>query len=256
VGSNWSEDITRAVRTSKGIICCISEHYVKSSLCTKEVLMAHDMGKVIIPLVLPSTEPKAQEWDLMVRAAYASTHPPHAVAREIAKTSWVDFRPFGKGGPDPTSADQFEQHFPVIAHLKRQLHNVKRKGCLWDLDGTWLLKFTQNPEDNEQKLTSFETHITLKHTKISLTGGGGLNAGAAKNLKVVVEGALLECSSLSFTLKFSNSEGQEEIIVRSMISVDGKSLEGKWTGVDVGDWCSGSGSVQGKLAREKKRTPK
>ncbi len=49
------------------------------------------------------------------------------VAREIAKTSWIDFRPFSEG-PDPVDAAQFEKRYPVVAPLKAQLHNVKHKG--------------------------------------------------------------------------------------------------------------------------------
>ena len=61
------------------------------------------------------------------RAAYPSAHPPHIVAREIAKTTWIDFRPFSEGA-DPTSDVQFMGRYPVVEHLKTQLNNVKRKG--------------------------------------------------------------------------------------------------------------------------------
>jgi hypothetical protein len=261
VGSNWSEDITRAVRYSRGVICCISENYIKSSLCTKEILMAHDMGKVIIPLVLPTTDPNAAS--VLVRAPYTSKTPPHVVAREIAKTTWVDFR-LHQDGPDPSSPSDFLTRYPIVSHLKNQLHAVKRKGCLWDLDGTWHLKFTQDPESNDDGVPGFDCFITFKHTKYLLSGSGGLNAGKLKNIKVSVENAVLQSSTLSFTLRFPNpspkvnkkgkviDDGDCEIFVNCMLSVDGKALAGKWTGVDIGSWSSDSGWLQGKISREKK----
>lgn len=45
---------------------CISENYVSSSLCTKEVRLAKEIGKVIVPLVLPETEHKENMWDKIV----------------------------------------------------------------------------------------------------------------------------------------------------------------------------------------------
>jgi len=253
VGSNWSEDITHAVRSSKGVICCLSENYVKSSLCTKEVMMAHDMGKIILPLVLPTTDKKEQEWDMMVRAAYSSAHPPHVVAREIAKTSWLDFRPFSVGA-DPTDATTFEQRYPIVSHLKNQINNMKRKGCLWDLDGTWFIKFAQDKTANSLGIASFEAHTSFKHTKFELSARGAIHVpDSTKNIPVEIEDAHLESSFLLFSIKFTNEDSKGEIIVKSMIAVDGKSFEGKWTALDVGEWCSESGVVSGKIAREKKK---
>jgi len=260
VGTNWSEDITRAVRSSRAVICCISDNYIKSSLCTKEILMAHDMGKIIIPLVLPDTEAKESEWLKMVRASYPSAHPPHVVAREIAKTTWFDFRPFSKG-TDPEDGPQFEQRYPVVPHLKRQLNNVKRKGCLWDLDGTWQLDFHQDKETNQISLDTFEAHITFEHTKFSLTGNGVVKGEGFKETSVIVDGARLENSVLSFALKFpinpalgdaKDNLKEGAIFIKVMIGIDGKSLGGKFTALKVGPWCNQFGGVVGKLIAGKK----
>jgi len=201
----------------------------------------------------------------MVRTPYPHPHPPHVVAREIARTSWIDFRPFSTG-PDPTDASHFEQRYPVTAHLKRQLNNVKRKGCLWDLDGTWLLKFVQDKTENSLGVASFEAHITLNHTKFLLSGGGAIHyttnpaagggGGKSVDIPVSVDGAHLDSSSLSFVLNFSKDENEGAITVKAMISTDGKSLEGKWFALDVGDWCNEAGFVAGKITREKKKAPK
>jgi len=267
VGSNWSEDITRAVRSSRAQICCISDQYIKSSLCTKEIFMAYDMSKVIVPLVLPTTEPKEQ--GPLVRAAYPSPHPPHVVAREIARTTWLDLRPLSNG-PDPTDEITFEKRYPIITHLKQQLNNVKKKGCLWDLDGTWNLNFTQDAQDNKKGVASFEAPLTLKHSKFVLDGDAILKVGK-ENFPVQVDGANLDCSYFTFSLKFPKNDvnpkddakededpkdDEKEIIVKVMLGVDGKSFDGKYSALGVGDWCSETGYVTGKLAKEKKKDPK
>jgi len=253
VGTNWSEDITRAVRTSRCVVCCISDNYVKSSLCTKEVLMAHDMGKIIIPLVLPHSEAKESDFLKMVRLAYPSAHPPHVVAREIVKTTWFDFRPFSYG-PDPTEL-LFETKYPLVTHLKRQVNNIKRKGWLWDLDGTWQFEFYQEGAENAANLASFDAEIVFEHTKYALNGSGTLTAN--EELKVISDRARLDTSVLTFGLKIlSDSTGDSDshykvIFISAMVGIDGKSLSGKFAAFHVGNWCSPFGTVVGKLIAEK-----
>eukprot|EP00026_Physarum_polycephalum_P001179 Phypoly_transcript_01180.p1 GENE.Phypoly_transcript_01180~~Phypoly_transcript_01180.p1 ORF type:complete len:1168 (+),score=212.99 Phypoly_transcript_01180:101-3505(+) len=250
VGTNWSEDITRAVRSSRCVIGCLSDNYVKSSLCTKEILMAHDMGKFIVPLVLPDSEKKESEYQKMVRAAYPSAHPPHVVAREIAKTTWFDFRPFSNG-PDPADDSQFESRYPLVTDLKRLLHNIKYKGCLWDLDGTWQFNFQQDKESNIVSLATFTAQITFDHTKFSLNGTGVVTGEGIAETQVTIDSVRLENSVLSFAAKFPASGTQGVMFVKVMIGIDGKSLAGKFTALKVGNWCNPSGVVVGKLIAEK-----
>eukprot|EP00026_Physarum_polycephalum_P001053 Phypoly_transcript_01054.p1 GENE.Phypoly_transcript_01054~~Phypoly_transcript_01054.p1 ORF type:complete len:1230 (+),score=212.96 Phypoly_transcript_01054:151-3690(+) len=248
VGTNWSEDITRAVRSSRGVICCISENYIKSSLCTKEILLAHDMGKIIIPLVLPTTEAKEQEFLRLVRAAYTSPHPPYTVAREIAKTNWIDFRPLSALGPDPTNALEFSKRYdPLVANLKAQLLNVRKKGCLWNLAGTWQLTFSQDANP-------FDAYLTLIHTKLSLTGKGTIKGSGIEEQRVALDSARLDNSVLSFSLRFLVDPTKEEedasnwkegvIILKVMLGIDGKTFVGKWRANKV-PWCS-YGTLLGK----------
>ena len=52
------------------VLAAISENYLTSVLCTKEVRMANDISKPVIPLVLPETCPKDNPTEKMVSSAY------------------------------------------------------------------------------------------------------------------------------------------------------------------------------------------
>ena len=52
------------------VLAAISENYLTSVLCTKEVRMANDISKPIIPLVLPDTCPKDNPTEKLVSSAY------------------------------------------------------------------------------------------------------------------------------------------------------------------------------------------
>jgi len=199
VGSNWSEDITNAVRTSRCVITCISENYLKSSLCTKEIRMGHEMNKIIIPLVLPQSQEKPK--DKMVDKHYGSVVPPHSVAREIAKTTWVDFRPLGNPvDADPIDIAAFEKRFSkVLKPLKDQLLTVKTKGTLWKMDGKW--KFTFEQQDEQQVTTKFEAETDFTHHQNELAGKITFSSGdyKGKSFSVISEASSLDCSSLKLS---------------------------------------------------------
>jgi len=63
------------------------------------------------------------------------------------------------------------------------------------------------------------------------------------------------CSSIKFTF---GEEGNldNSFTVNAMISLDGVSLDGSWSGVDKGDWCAGEGDFEAKLLEKKKKEKK
>jgi len=269
VGSNWSEDITNAVRTSGSLIVCISDNYISSSLCTKEVRLAHEMGKVIKPLVLPETEHKENVWDKIVQKHYDASTPPHTIASEISGSSWIDFR--GCKGKDPTDQASYEAKYKdPLERVRLQITNLRKTGFLWDLSGSWQLTFYQDPEDNEQKVASFQVKLSLKQVHSEIVGGGQV-ISPKETIKAHVEGGTLEASRLTFTVQCDeedeDEEGEEEgdeedeegdddegdeeedntnnFTVSSLVSSDGKSIEGTW--LSYGRvWCSGTGVFIGK----------
>jgi len=69
------------------------------------------LDKTIIPLFLPQTNTKSK--NILVKSYYASTIPPHNLSRELAKTAWIDFRPFSDANDsndnDPNDLKTFEK---------------------------------------------------------------------------------------------------------------------------------------------------
>jgi hypothetical protein len=257
VGSNWSEDITNAVRTSRCVITCISENYLKSSLCTKEIRLGHEMNKIIIPLVLPQSQEKPK--DKLVDKHYSSLYPPHTVAREIAKTTWVDFRPLGNPiEPDPIDIATFEKRFgKLLKPLRDQLLTVKSKGTLWKMDGKWKFIFEQEEDKDSGVEPKFEADIEFTHHQNELNGKLVFTSGGykGKTFSVISEASSLDCSSLKF--EFADEANADDIFsVSCMLSLDGEKLDGAWFGVDKGDWCQGEGDFSGKLVEKRKKEKK
>jgi len=253
VGSNWSEDITNAVRTSRCVITCISENYLKSSLCTKEIRLGHEMNKIIVPIVLPQSQDKPK--DKMVDKHYGSLVPPHSVAREIAKTTWVDFRPFGNATEaDPIDMATFEKRYAkVLRPLKDQLLTVRDKGTLWKMDGKWHFVFNQAKDpDNGIVDDKFEADIDFTHQHNELNGKIVFTTGPlkGKTFTVISDASSMVCSSLKFDI---GEEGNQEnsFTVNTMISLDGVSLDGSWSGIDKGEWCAGEGDFEAKLLEKR-----
>jgi len=218
VGSNWSEDITNAVRTSGSVIVCISENYISSSLCTKEVRLGKEIGKTIIPLVLPETEHKENVWDKIVGKHYASANPPHTIASEIAGSTWIDFRGYGKG-EDPNDQASFEAKYQIpLQHVRDQISNLRNTGFLWDLSHEWEFTFFQDPEYNNEKVSSFKVTARINHQGSNITGGCKVISPKGAT-EAHIEGAAFEGSLFSWSIQCNEEdldeptaqdEGQEE----------------------------------------------
>jgi len=263
VGANWSEDITRAVRTSRCVITNITKPYLLSSLCTKEVRIADDMGRIVLPIFLPPTEKKAKDEDKLVSAHYESKEPPYTVASEIAKTTWIDIRKIETGN-DPVNLADFEKKYEkILTPLKNQLLNMKKFSTLWSLEGKWKFSFTQNKSQNKKDLDKFDAEVTIVHSSSEISGKGEITSGPGKGttVEILSEDVILDSSSLkvSLTIKkllsFSSgpktkdaaddSSGASSINIESMISIDGSEVIGNWytTNCDSLQWCSKEGIV-------------
>eukprot|EP00736_Rhodelphis_marinus_P003485 Rmarinus@m.12452 len=181
VGANWSEDITQAVRRSGCVVACISDEYVASPLCTNEVLMASDYGKTVLPLFLPSTQPKKDGFPL-VSKSYSSSHPPHVIAKEISSVSWFDLRPFS-GGPDPSSIVQFEKKYErPLRCLVTALRNLRRQEVIWNISGLWVVNL--QPMAGELSMDPIQLRLGLVQKEGMLSGHAYLKD---RNLTLEVE---------------------------------------------------------------------
>ena len=141
IGANWSADITSAIRLAKCELCLLSEEYLKSEMCTKEISLAFESGKLIIPLVLPRTDQtKARP---LVKCAYKPSYPPHQISHETSQSTWIDFRP-ASSDQDPSDLAEFEELYrePLKILLDR-LHLSKTRSNICDINGSWVVQVTQ-----------------------------------------------------------------------------------------------------------------
>eukprot|EP00794_Sanderia_malayensis_P012900 gene12900-14229_t len=153
VGVNWSEDITRAVRRAGCVLAAISENYLTSVLCTKEVRMASDISKPVIPLVLPETCPKENPAHKLVSSSYKEKNLPITIASELSEITWVDFRPLANlDSSDPSNVKEFGKKYGTcLQSLLRMLEEIMDHGRVVDLQGDWDVVVGEN--DREQKMT-------------------------------------------------------------------------------------------------------
>lgn len=108
IGANWSSDITSAIRLAKCELCLLSEEYLKSEMCTKEISLAYDSGKLIIPLVLPYTDQTKTR--PLVKSTYRPSYPPHQISHETSQSTWIDFRP-ASSSKDPENVEDFQKMY-------------------------------------------------------------------------------------------------------------------------------------------------
>ena len=125
IGANWSSDITSAIRLAKCELCLLSEEYLKSEMCTKEISLAYDSGKIIIPLVLPYTEQDKKR--PLVKSTYKPSYPPHQISHETSQSTWIDFRP-ASSPTDPVNVAEFEKMYfdPLNILLDRLMLSKSR----------------------------------------------------------------------------------------------------------------------------------
>ena len=80
VGSGWVSRIGSAISGCKGLVAVITNNYVNSDSCTKELHMAHSSGKKIFPVIRETVDYTQSEKALGVKFI-------------IQGINWVYFRP-------------------------------------------------------------------------------------------------------------------------------------------------------------------
>lgn len=143
IGANWSSDITSAIRLAKCELCLLSEDYLKSEMCTKEISLAFDSGKLIIPLVLPYTDQTKKR--PLVKSTYKPPYPPHQISHETSQSTWIDFRPVSSEEKDPDNRREFQDLYNVpLKVLVDRLQLSKTRSHICDINGCWILRITDS----------------------------------------------------------------------------------------------------------------
>jgi len=219
VGSNWSEDITFAVRNSGCVVSMLSEPYIASSLCTKEVRMARAVNRVVLPVILPQTENKTPK---LVSDHYKGEGPPHALSAELREVTLIDFRGLN-GGTDPTNLESFESKYSVpLQNLLAQVRNIQRENVVWNISGYWSLIVSRTsptgiPDIKDpQECTLFFIH------KKNVISGYALFWKQGKALAVDPVGSSVTGSMINIVFK---SKGLKYDI-RAQLSMQGNSFQG------------------------------
>ena len=142
IGANWSADITSAIRLAKCELCLLSEEYLRSEMCTKEINLAYESGKTIIPIVLPYTD-QTKKYPL-VKTTYKLPYPPHQIGHETSQSSWIDFRP-SSSDVDPENLQDFNEIYEIpLSILLDRLKLAKSRFHICDLNGTWIISNRNN----------------------------------------------------------------------------------------------------------------
>ncbi|KNC49941.1 uncharacterized protein AMSG_06249 [Thecamonas trahens ATCC 50062] len=219
-GTDWSSTIAAASRGASSIlISALSRNYLASSLCTKEVRLAAELGKPILPIILPATAEPGEGGRRMVAAPYEASGPPATIARALANVTMVDLRG-AYSGPDPEDGRALRRAYPTqMSALLRQIRHSLASGITWDVSGKWRLSMTSVGEEAETMAPTLE----LVQSGSAVTGAASLfNGMVALEVDEAASGAL--GSRLFFTLLCDDRRWQ--FTVRAMLAVDGESFDG------------------------------
>jgi len=218
VGSNWSEDITFAVRNSGCVVSVLSEPYIASSLCTKEVRMARAVNRVVLPVILPQTENKNPK---LVSEHYKGEGPPHTLSAELSEVTLIDFRALN-GGTDPTNLESFEsKYMKPLRNLLTGVRDIQRENVVCNVSGYWTITVTRTspsgiPDIKEQECTLFLVH------KRKAVSGHALFWNQGKALTVDQVGSSVTGSMINIIFK----SGALKFDLRAQISMNGDSFQG------------------------------
>ncbi|XP_065057396.1 uncharacterized protein LOC135685388 [Rhopilema esculentum] len=222
VGVNWSEDITKAVRRSGCVLAAISENYLTSVLCTKEVRMANDISKPIIPLVLPDTCPKDNPTEKLVSSAYKDKYLPITIATELADVSWIDFRPLANlQTPDPKDVESFGKKYEsCLQSLLRMLEELMNHKRVVNLQGDWNLVIGSNENEENLKLSILST--------IGSEIEGVMTSCKDEKVDITLDKDVSLCngSNMHFVGKYKGNGKSLSYTFHCKIAADGNSFEG------------------------------
>jgi hypothetical protein len=219
VGSNWSEDITFAVRNSGCVVSMLSEPYIASSLCTKEVRMGRAVNRVVLPVILPQTENKNPK---LVSEHYKGEGPPHTLSAELREVTLIDFRGLS-GGTDPTNLESFESKYAVpLQNLLAQVRNIQRENVVWNVSGYWSLLVSRTSSTGIPDIKdSQECTLFLIHKK-NVISGYALFWKQGKALPIDPVGSSVTGSMINVIFR---SKGLK-YDVRAQLSMQGDSFQG------------------------------